>query len=413
MKIKLSQVVTYLFLLFVILNTNSVYLWEINANFYLSELAVVFEILLFFCLSGKSKISKRITTAVLKSLFLYFLIAIIYFVMKVDSSQFVGYIMRFILFIPLAVLLFTLYFPQNLDNKLLLRFSNLVVAFAVVSLVFWLLGTNLGILKPTNEISVRWASGRTLVNTYKSYFGLYFEWQKIDISGIVVYRNCSVFSEAPMYAIVLVIALLCELFIRQKLDRTKIIILSLAIFSTLTTMGILCMLIAFFFKYYESAIHGKKINWKTFLLPAVVLVVILVSLYLIQQKQETSSWINRVNSWAASWRVFMSNPLSGDGYLNTSRVVALTTDIYGNTSGTSNSFALILAQGGLMLGYIYFYPIIKSIIKSLRKKQFNISYFGIIFFIIFAFTMTQSAYLILMIIAFLMMTTINLHNERS
>jgi len=92
-----------------------------------------------------------------------------------------------------------------------------------------------------------------------SYFNLHFDTQKMGIGGFTLIRNSGIFCEAPMYAIILLVTFMFQLFIDEiEFSKRNFYILVVTIITTVTTTGIICtslmLFLAFVYKKFEVKI---------------------------------------------------------------------------------------------------------------------------------------------------------------
>lgn len=403
MRISVYKLVTYLMALFVIFNIFSVF-ERAYTNYYVSEIALMLEIILFLMTLQIYNLKLVDIKKIAASLLPYYLIVIIYMFVGVSDSQIMGYMIRFIIFLPLMIFIEVMSKDNIIDNKILKSFSSIMVLLSIISLFFWLFGSLLHLIKPTGQIFVNWGGD----NYYQSYCNLYFERQMINVLNTRIYRNCSVFCEAPMYSFCLVVSTAYEMLCTSHINKCKVLILSLAIISTVSTTGYISILLiygSYLYNLYNSNGRIDKISKVLLSLFAVIIVGIIIRELLIS-KSSTNSWITRNRSIISYWNIFKQNIFCGIGYLNSEAANKLSKKMFGQESGTSNSLLSVLAQGGILFFCIYFFPFVANFICWLKKKKILLSTFTIILFLDFCLTTCQSTYVLLLIMAILYSTLI-------
>lgn len=191
----LLQILEYLIWIFIILDFNTVFLYNGNSHYYTWIVSGLIVMALY--VRHKLKISKY--------LLLYISIYLIYMVIwnilaykLYFNSEFVE---RFFIFMPLIWLY--IYNLKELDS-FLKKFSNIMIILAIASLIFWELGTIMGVLDTPYTSKMYWGYSNNRYVTVKNYFNLYFETShNYEIFGINSARNDGIFCEGPMYAAVL------------------------------------------------------------------------------------------------------------------------------------------------------------------------------------------------------------------
>ena len=124
--------------------------------------------------------------------------------------------------------------------RLLRKISNIVVIIAAISLIIFVSSSVIKIVTPNVSIVVE---RNGLQQIIKGYFNFYYESQKEVAFGIDMYRNTSIFYEAPKYSLILCIALFYEMFFRENCKKNNIIILIMTILTTFSMNGIILMTI--------------------------------------------------------------------------------------------------------------------------------------------------------------------------
>jgi hypothetical protein len=150
----------------------------------------------------KSGMAVRVQNVLLAYIFL----AILYFVIDVHGSTKGSYTFRFLIYVPLMIVVFCC-----IDyKKILCSYENVMVVVAFVELIMWLLFTVMDIGNPTNQLYVEWGK------VYRDcYYGIYFEIPALSLN-IPFYRNTGIYAEAPAFAFNLCVALLTEVYLAEK-----------------------------------------------------------------------------------------------------------------------------------------------------------------------------------------------------
>lgn len=300
--------------------------------------------------------------------FLLFYYVVYFWGMGYDSVGFLHYLF--------SVAIIAIYYFLCCDKKdvpkVLVKYNLLVCILAFISFFLWLFGSVLGIISPTNVIQMNWV-GTGADASYRSYFNLLYEIQRISNVPIlgVVFKNTGIFVEAPFYALHLSLALLIELFIKPKANKSHIFLLIATTITTFSTTGYLIGIVGI--TAYEF-ILGKR-TWKKILLlvsPLVLIGVALISLNLISDKLSNMSGLTRLDDFRTGWIVFTKHPLFGVGYNNYKTVQAYMSAWRRNSLGISSSLMLSLSYGGLFLTLPYIFCLFRGIFANIQVRIFTI-----------------------------------------
>jgi hypothetical protein len=247
-----------------------------------------------------------------------------------------------------------------------------VYFIAVVSLVFYSLGSVSKIIEPTNFVTINWGV-RKVIPTY--YF-LHYDTQYINIMGDIIRRNSSIFTEAPMYSLVLSFALFYHVFFSYKKKANTIIILILTLLTTMTFSAFLSLSIIYIMYMLEK--FTSKINKKTLIIWVLLLLVILtLTICVFVSRLKTSSIAIRLDDLKATFKAFYNNIIFGVGMESEEPIKVYMSSFRKYNTGLSNTIGLILAQGGLYYTTFYIIPFICLLNKKISYK--------VIFYIIFVF----------------------------
>ena len=123
-----------------------------------------------------------------------------------------------------------------------------------------------------------------------------------------MYRNTSIFYEAPKYSLILCIALFYEMFFRENCKKNNIIILIMTILTTFSLVVIkLMMKLEGFFKS------------KILMVICLIILVFTIGRFInnmLEIKSSTTSYSDRIDDYVAGYKAWMENPLIGNGYGN-------------------------------------------------------------------------------------------------
>lgn len=298
------------------------------------------------------------------------------------------------------------------DLRDLIRiFETIILILAVISLVFYLLGTNLKLIEPTAFYSadtIGWADFN-----YQSYFGIYFEGQRTFFFGNTWTRNIGIFLEGPVYAYVLTTALFFELFFKEQPNKLIIIIFAVTIATTFSTTAIAIGAILIYLYFYN---HYMKRNLLKLLAPLILIAVLYFAGSVIMDKVAigNDSGAARSDDFVACWKTFINNPIIGTGYNNV-RGVDPWRAAFRRTgkAGMSSGIPFVFANGGILHGMLYVLPVILILIKVLRSEKFNkLNLLGFVATQTLLLTVTITEYTLLAEFLLMLEWYIALHYER-
>ena len=300
----------------------------------------------------------------------YFLM--IYYAIINECFQ-LSYIYYFLFACPVLILFnYCLYVRQRL-YKFLKFFVLLVFCVAVISLFFWLFASVFEIIEPTGRIRLGWNGGRLVDN----YYNLYIEPQiwDFDMTGMhISFRNCGFFCEAPVASFCFSLALLLNVNYTKILPYLVNIVLIVAILSTFSTTGFIVLLMLILQKFWSlNANTSIKKVFKFLFAILIVSMIFFLGYMAFSEKMSTGSGHTRHEDIRRNLGAFMKHPFIGNGF--------------GYIEASSNSFAVLLADGGLLLWGLYYLP---GIILLLRKiKDGIIDWFILIYMGMFLITIVQ------------------------
>ena len=308
------------------------------------------------------------------------------------------YIKLYWVILPMFMLYFLSLSRVSFDRiiSFLIKYSNIVVILALISLVYWVFGSTLEVIQPTLYVPNSWrGDGVRLIPTY--HF-VYFETQESSFMGYETVRNSGIFNEGPMYNMILCVALAMELFLRPRKSLWRIIILAITIVSTFTTTGFLFLTFAgawVVFKFFSQ--KGRVLLLAS--LPLLVIGVMNFSESVVEDKESSSgegSLRSRTTDILTCIEIGMENPFLGQGLFTKKAGEA-----EGGTYGYSNSFFTLFADGGIYTVFLYVATLILIPLRyyySNRRELWPLMMFS--FFIVFAITLSQFKYLTLLFVAF-------------
>lgn len=308
----------------------------------------------------------------------------------------------------LVVLFILFYFVFLIDKRNIIRFlcslSTSVFLINCVSLAIYFFGPVLHLLQPTGDVMTSWGGNHFIV----SYFNLFFVAQPGSYSYLSFGRNTAMFSEAPIYAYVLLCSILYELFIAKEPNNKRLLMAYVAIFTTASTIGILISLSALFLFFIFVKKSRPVTRAFIFVGTPIIAVALFIFAYrLLQEKMLTGhSFDVRQSSFSTSVGNWISRPFWGFGFKS---------EEIGNFSAQMSVFTQTLQDGGLLFLYYYFSPFIKKVFFS-RRGTANVLiaivlYIATISFTIVTYT-TMSIAVVALVSASIGSSDSNLHNSR-
>lgn len=394
----LDSIFQYLMAFFIILSVASVYDNLNNVNLYISEIFLVLIALIniYYIVMIKNKKIKDYKK-LFKFLFVFIIIECAYIIIhlaikNMNINKTFVYIAKMIIIFSLILnYLYLIEINNRKKNKedvfwnLIGKISNIVVVIAFVSLILFLLGTSLKLIKPTGVVELNFGFTRSI----NSYFEVYFEPQATMLFGNYFYRNCGIFAEGPFYNIVLIISLTYELFINRKDNRkVKSSILVITILTTFSTLGIVIGAVLLVIKIYNiinRKIKNKK-KMNTIVVIITIMIIALVTPFVIDKVNISNpSFIIRTDDFKASVLAFIESPVIGNGYQNNEPFLRNINflEYRNNSEGQSSSLANIIVEGGILNIFIFIVPYILLLIQLKKEKNYNKLIFLLVYGLLF------------------------------
>ena len=385
---KISSVIDIILMFFLIISTNSIYV-NIEDGYSFNNYITILIFVSFVCKIILFKISKEIFNKILILLGVYYSIVIL--ISIINFSKFtINNILYYFINFPLLLVIILLLREQNKLQAWLINIINITVLLAVISLFFWIFVSNLNVISPTDYLINKWSDGGVAV----SYYNMYFETQGIEIMDNVIVRNSGVFAEAPMWNLILSIALMIQTLFLGRNDY-KTFILVLTILSTVSTTGvyIIGLIIAYKIIFEVS-------GWKKYIALILVPILLLGLSFIWENKSETASASIRFDDYKAGIQAWFDNVFFGSGFLNGLRVIEryMDTTIRANL-GYSNSLFVILAQGGIILFILYLLPMFLILLN--RKYSYDLKFFVFLLIVILSTAIFIDTYMFNFIVGFM------------
>lgn len=359
--------------------------------FWLQRVLIFYILLSFFLKSSFSLYRQQIYRFILV---LGGLVVFIYF-NPVNKDKFVDlYIVTFLLFV------FWLLFHAN-PNVIWRRYSNIVLIIACVSFIFYLFGSIIPILPAFSTTKRVWGEWEPAV--IKNFYYCYYESQYITIKGFHLWRNCSIFTEAPKYNFILCTALASEMFLSKRLRWWSIAILVFMITTTFCTTGFVIIVLTFLFYFYNKYKNSKR--WKK-LLPYFKWILLggilcIVGFFVIKFFTTRGSLGVRADHMIACMKTFWNYKFFGAGWDNSAEVF-----IYAKyDQGIALGIPLIMAYGGVVLTLTLLIPFFHGFVEGVQAKQYSLLFFELIFLVHFFITIIPQTLVLMM--AYVVLVDVN------
>ncbi len=363
MKLNINNIIIFILTLLIILSINSIY-YNIYTVFFKNTILIVSIIFLFYQIThnknGRNIFLNSFIKLVLILLFMVIFIAI--------SGYNYDFIYLFFILFPILFFAFSLASKETMNNFFVI-FSNITVLLSILSLIFYFAFSVFKISTPTNYVSIVWGTEHYI----NSFFNLYFETQVQYFNGYAFCRNTGIFTEAPMYSLVLSLALGFEILINKNIRNRKnsfiIIILILTIISTFSVTGIISMFIILFLNYILYNKDNKKVKtFKLFFVPVLFFALLFILNNIFQSKMNTASYRVRIDDYVSGYKAWMDSPIFGNG-INSINTLKYANFSERTSNGVANSLIMVLSKGGVYLLAFYIIPLIITIKAKCKTNK--------------------------------------------
>lgn len=391
-------IIEYIISILIVLNCNSVFSNLVYKEYKFSEWIVILTFLLLCFLLIQDKLNSQFNGKLILFVLIFWIYLFVFILFSVSSNRLLEFVAKFVIFIPIMTVCFYLYGKKGILFRMFYRIADIVIIIACISLTFWLLGSILGILQPTGKVLYRWLND-VYIN---SYFNIYFETQKISFMGFSGVRNTAIFTEAPMFSLILSISLLIEICMKSEINKKRVVILLLAQLTTVSTTGWCFSIAIVIFKFMFT--RSNKEHWyfkllKWALLTVCIIVAVSVVNIVILEKSESSSYSIRMDDYIAGFKAWMDYPILGNGFGANSAITYYMSSFRRDNLGFSNSIMNVLAQGGLYLFAVYIFPFILYFREYFQKNNINLFLIGIGLMILFISTIFNGTFIMLLFLS--------------
>lgn len=398
---KIISINEYIIAFLLILGTNTIYFSTIKINFHINILTALFIIIYFFnkyIFDTKwKKMLENITNIFKKNygiiIAIYLFLTIFALFNNINNKNFIS-----LYFVILPILIVIYKENINIISNIMNKIVKITVVLSLISLVCYFTIDVLHIVNYTGKVDIAWDS-----KSVNSFLNIYFNTQKYSFNNYTITRNTGIFTEAPMYSLVLIIALAyLELFTKNT-NNINILrtILIITILTTFSTTGYISMLLIYLFKLINQINKNTK-NKKKIILGIVLSMIIfsILSFILLNNRLKTASGSIRIDDYISSYKAWINNDIIfGVGYRNEDEIIKYMSGFRNYNHGLSNSFMVVLAEGGLYLLSLYIVPLILCNYFAIKQKKYNINEFSCIIFLLFLTTIFFHSSLMMNILA--------------
>ena len=159
---RISSIIDVILMFLLIISTNSIYV-NIEDSYNFSKYITILIFISFLCKILLVNITRRLFNNILFSLAVYYSVVILISIINITEFTLNNILYYFINF-PLLVVILILINEQNQLKEWLIYYINITILLSVVSLFFWILGSNLNIISSTDYLINKWFVGGVAVS---------------------------------------------------------------------------------------------------------------------------------------------------------------------------------------------------------------------------------------------------------
>lgn len=226
-----------------------------------------------------------------------------------------------------------------------------------LSILFWMLCNFVG-MPPVSQTRLNWTSGDSI----GSYYNLFYQIQSISFGSSNLWRNVSVFPESPQAAVFYGLMLGIDLLLMKKTNYLCAIILSVGLFTTLSTSAYLYLLFLWFPFLFIKLINNSNKNEAKVLISALLIVFICIScvaIRIVSSKISGSySGMTHLTDITEGVRIWLDNPVFGFGFESDDYIWSHYVINYRGGMGYTSGLIFCLLHGGIPLFLVYIIPIV-------------------------------------------------------
>ena len=380
--------------LVLILNCQSVWQNSINTNYHIYEICFFQIVIYCFYYPAKYGIKNRQGQRAIALSGVYLWILSIMLLFSVSSENVIRFLSRYLIF-PLFLFVFASRASHHKKMMIFSKFVKWVTIIAWISVIFWMLST-FGLVSPTGYIKTGW------MGNYDSYYGLYFSnnLQRLEFL-INLRRNIGIFTEGPMYMLVLTFSLLFAQMLNDTYPVKKKQLVG--IIAALVLTGSITGYLIFVFIVGMQLIHRFR-NYPSKIIIGMIGVVIgiIATYFLLMAKSHTMSYELRMDDIYAGFNTWLQKPFIGNGYENIGEISTFMSANRGGNMGFSNTLFAVLAYGGIIFAIPFVFPIVVGLSTARRTHDYKLAVFCIVYFLLYFAVVFYTFYINFLIWAFLL-----------
>lgn len=359
----LYSLVQYLLIASIVLsNTIWVRAYDIPINQGMLTIVFALSSLLLCALNLMISGSTKIRNSLLKPLLAVIVLSICSTVVLKESM------VTFFLYYVVPMLLCIVYLGLEKDvDGFWIKFSNVVVIICLVSLIFYVTGSLLRIVPATGITRYKW----TWDFQCKNWFNLYYEayYGNTSMVSFLPRKNTGLYTEPPMFVIMICMAMAGELSFVKMPRKKYIIIFIITIFSTMSTTGLLFLIMSIVILIFNAGQGKRSSVIKIMVFPLIILITFFVLAEIMNQKMGTMTGENSVNirmdHLLTSFRLWAENPIFGIGYGQSNMFEQSSS----YQQGASVGLPLLLAYSGICGFSVYLIPFIRALFIGLKSNH--------------------------------------------
>lgn len=374
-KLRMDDIVLYCYIFSIILTEGTMYgvlknLYNIGVtNFTFQVVSLIIGTIAIIIFGFLRKFRIRISKNNVKVLIILFIYLLIYGIININhiTTVFSGLVIPFFM----ACLIDIFYGKKRLFENFFPFYSNIVLVLACVSLWFYIVGTTLHVVQGISTFYTN--NGWWYEGTNYYYLSFINNWQKIDIFGFTIVRNIGIFMEAPGYAVILQYAFWWELFGKNRINKKRIVILLITIFTTFSAKAYISSAFIIIMYLYSGQTTLSKL-WKKIrgvLLPLLICLLVVSSFLMLRMRNISlnggdSSFAIRISDYIAAFKAWKDFPVFGCGFYNLEKVYTYYPS-FRNSGASTAGIMNVLAYGGVYMAIFYITPFVKYI----RCNKYN------------------------------------------
>lgn len=304
------------------------------------------------------------------------------------TNMFIG---LFLIYTNELIFLFNIYRHRKESLRLIYKLEYIVLFLTLASVILWFRACVLHQIGMREDITVVWGSIHKDVNYLNMCFRRPFE---ADIT-----KNLGIFTEPPMFGLFLSYGLYTELFLKKKSNPVILAIFVLGLISCRAVLALMISLMGVGLKFLEI-IEKKKISKIFIVFVCVVLAVGIVVLFWYKRKNNNASLNTHIDDFAASIKCWLNNDiLFGVGFDIEAPIREYMSAFRLDNLGLSNSIAVVIAEGGILLFLYCVLPFAVMMLHFFRGNK-KLAYWGMGMFGLYSVVIIHTRFIACFFIAF-------------